>query len=48
MLGQVASMTPDYAKAKQAAERVFYLLDKVPHIDVYSSEGIKPVRKVAI
>ncbi|CAB4013881.1 Multidrug resistance 1 [Paramuricea clavata] len=42
MLGQVASMTPDYAKAKQAAERVFYLLDKVPHIDVYSKEGIKP------
>jgi hypothetical protein len=27
---------------------VFYLLDKVPHIDVYSNEGIKPVRKVAI
>ena len=46
MLGQVASMTPDYAKAKQAAERVFYLLDKVPKIDVYSEDGITPVSKM--
>jgi hypothetical protein len=45
MLGQVASMTPDYAKAKEAAERVFYILDRVPPIDVYSKEGKKPVTK---
>jgi hypothetical protein len=38
-------MTPDYAKAKEAAERVFYILDRVPPIDVYSKEGKKPVTK---
>ncbi len=48
MLGQVASMTPDYAKAKQAAQRVFYIMDKIPQIDVYSNNGNKPVRKARI
>ena len=45
ILGQVASMTPDYAKAKKAADRVFYLLDKIPPIDSYSDAGLRPVRK---
>lgn len=36
-------MTPDYTKAKRAAGRVFFLLDKVPEIDVYSNEGAIPV-----
>ena len=46
ILGQVASMTPDYAKAKKAADRVFYLLDKIPPIDSYSDAGLRPVRKI--
>ena len=46
ILGQVASMTPDYAKAKKAADRVFYLLDKIPPIDSYSDAGLQPVRKM--
>ncbi|XP_028416784.1 multidrug resistance protein 1-like isoform X1 [Dendronephthya gigantea] len=42
VLGQLASITPDYKKAKEAAERVFYLLGSVPDIDVYSEDGSKP------
>ena len=44
VIGQAASMTPDYVKAKQSAQRVFYLLDKVPVIDCFSDEGLRPVR----
>ena len=44
VIGQVVSMTPDYVKAKQSAQRVFYLLDKVPVIDCFSDEGLRPVR----
>lgn len=41
-LGQIASLTPDYTKAKQAANRLFHLLDKVPQIDSYGDYGIRP------
>jgi hypothetical protein len=45
MIGQVVSMTPDYQKAKQAANRVFHLIGHVPHIDSYSDAGKQPVRE---
>jgi hypothetical protein len=45
MIGQVASMTPDYQKAKQAADRVFHLIGNVPHIDCFSDAGKRPVRE---
>jgi hypothetical protein len=45
MIGQVVSMTPDYQKAKQAANRVFHLIGHVPHIDSYSDAGEQPVRE---
>lgn len=38
-------MTPDFVKAKEAAQRLFRLLDKVPPIDSSSNEGIRPVSK---
>ncbi|XP_070813730.1 bile salt export pump [Chaetodon trifascialis] len=40
-LGRASSYTPDYAKAKISAARFFQLLDRVPLISVYSSEGDK-------
>ena len=43
MIGQVVSMTPDYKKAKQAADRVFHLIGNVPRIDSYSDAGARPV-----
>ena len=43
ILGQVASMTPDYKEAKKAADRIFYLIQKIPEIDSYSEAGRKPV-----
>ncbi|KAJ6666730.1 hypothetical protein lerEdw1_020454 [Lerista edwardsae] len=41
-LGQTASFTPDYAKAKIAAAQMFALFERVPSIDNYSEEGQKP------
>lgn len=40
-LGRASSYTPDYAKAKISAARFFQLLDRIPKISVYSSEGEK-------
>eukprot|EP00794_Sanderia_malayensis_P011087 gene11087-12255_t len=37
--GQVASFAPSYIKAKVSAARIFRLLDRVPPIDTYSTEG---------
>ena len=48
IVGHVASMTPDFTQAKQAANRVFYLLDHVPPIDSYSNEGKQPVSESVI
>ena len=44
MVGQVVSLTPDYQKAKEAADRVFHLIGNVPRIDCYSDAGEQPVR----
>lgn len=46
MVGQVVSLSPDYKKAKQAADRIFHLLESVPHIDCYSDAGKQPVRDI--
>ncbi|KAL4636196.1 bile salt export pump-like isoform X1 [Arapaima gigas] len=40
-LGRASSYTPDYAKAKISAARLFQLLDRVPKISVYSEAGEK-------
>ncbi|TRY82938.1 hypothetical protein DNTS_008431 [Danionella cerebrum] len=40
-LGRASSYTPDYAKAKISAARFFQLLDRIPKISVYRSEGEK-------
>lgn len=42
-LGQTASFTPDYAKAKIAAAQMFALFERVPLIDNYNEDGEKPV-----
>lgn len=43
IVGQMVSMTPNYAKAKRAANRLFSLLERIPFIDSYSNEGKIPV-----
>ncbi|KAM9305687.1 bile salt export pump-like [Gastrophryne carolinensis] len=40
-LGRASSYTPDYAKAKISAARFFKLVDRIPKISVYNSEGDK-------
>ena len=42
-LGQANSFAPSYSKAKQAARRVFALLDRKSSIDSSSDNGIRPV-----
>lgn len=42
-LGQASQFAPDYAKAKASMNRIFALIDNAPSIDVYSTEGLKPV-----
>ncbi|EHB12084.1 Multidrug resistance protein 1 [Heterocephalus glaber] len=41
-VGQVSSFAPDYAKAKVSASHIIMIIQKVPAIDSYSSEGLKP------
>ena len=41
--GQAGAFAPNYAKAKLSANRIFFLLDRVPIIDGYSEDGEKPV-----
>ena len=41
--GQAGAFAPNYAKAKLSADRIFFLLDRVPLIDGYSTDGEKPV-----
>ena len=41
--GQAGAFAPNYAKAKLSADRIFFLLDRVPVIDGYSEDGEKPV-----
>ena len=42
-LGGATALAPDYAKAVTAAAQLLFLLDRVPEIDTYSTEGLKPV-----
>ncbi|XP_060229863.1 ATP-dependent translocase ABCB1 [Meriones unguiculatus] len=41
-VGQVSSFAPDYAKAKVSASHILNIIKKVPEIDSYSTEGLKP------
>ncbi|XP_040591761.1 ATP-dependent translocase ABCB1 isoform X2 [Mesocricetus auratus] len=41
-VGQVSSFAPDYAKAKVSASHIIMIIEKVPSIDSYSTEGLKP------
>ena len=41
--GQAGAFAPNYAKAKLSADRIFFLLDRVPVIDGYSEDGDRPV-----
>ncbi|OXB76842.1 UNVERIFIED_CONTAM: hypothetical protein H355_002535 [Colinus virginianus] len=40
-LGRASSYTPNYAKAKTSAARLFQLIDRLPKISVYSEKGEK-------
>ncbi|XP_039674599.1 bile salt export pump [Perca fluviatilis] len=40
-LGKASSFTPDYAKAKTAAARLFKLLDRIPKISISHTDGEK-------
>ena len=42
-VGGAAALAPDYAKAKTSAAHLLALFDRVPSIDTYSTEGLKPV-----
>lgn len=42
-VGQVSSFAPDYAKAKISAAHVIMIIEKIPMIDSYSTEGLTPV-----
>ena len=37
--GQVASMAPDFMQGKVSAARIFQIIDRVPAIDSFSTEG---------
>ena len=37
--GQIASFAPDYVAAKVSAARILKILDRIPMIDAYSTEG---------
>ncbi|XP_010585594.1 ATP-dependent translocase ABCB1 [Loxodonta africana] len=41
-VGQVSSFAPDYAKAKVSAAHIIMIIEKIPVIDSYSTEGLKP------
>ncbi|XP_059113272.1 ATP-dependent translocase ABCB1 [Peromyscus eremicus] len=41
-VGQVSSFAPDYAKAKVSASHIIMIIEKIPEIDSYSTEGLKP------
>lgn len=42
-LGRAFAVAPDFSKAKTATARMFKLMDYVPPIDKYNTEGLKPV-----
>jgi hypothetical protein len=48
VVGQTSSMTPDYTKAKVAAQKVFTLINSVPSIDNQSDQGLKLVSTISV
>ncbi|XP_032762926.1 phosphatidylcholine translocator ABCB4 isoform X1 [Rattus rattus] len=40
--GNTSSFAPDYAKAKVSASHIIGIIEKIPEIDSYSTEGLKP------
>lgn len=40
--GNTSSFAPDYAKAKVSASHIIRIIEKIPEIDSYSAEGLKP------
>ncbi|EDL84316.1 rCG41101 [Rattus norvegicus] len=40
--GNTSSFAPDYAKAKVSASHIIRIIEKIPEIDSYSTEGLKP------
>nr|XP_048289550.1 ATP-dependent translocase ABCB1 isoform X2 [Myodes glareolus] len=40
--GSASSFAPDYAKARVSASHIIMIMDKVPEIDSYGTEGLKP------
>ena len=47
-IGQASAFAPNYSKAKISANRIFFLLDRVPVIDNYSEDGEKLVGMLCI
>ena len=43
-IAQAGAFAPNYTQARLSANRIFFLLDRKPKIDNYSTEGEKPVR----
>lgn len=41
--GRITTFLPNYSKAILSAKRIFKLLDTVPEIDNYSTDGLQPV-----
>ena len=41
--GRISTFLPNYSKAVLSAKRIFKVLDTVPAIDNYSTEGLEPV-----
>nr|XP_006814548.1 PREDICTED: multidrug resistance protein 1-like [Saccoglossus kowalevskii] len=46
-VGQASSFAPDAAKAKVAANQIFFLLDRESEIDTSSTEGLKPEKCIS-
>lgn len=44
--GRISTFLPNYSKAILSARRIFKLLDTVPEIDNYSTEGLEPVSEL--
>ena len=44
VVGHAIASAPDYVQAKRAANKLFYLLKRIPLIDSYSNDGKLPVR----
>ena len=42
-IGQAGAFAPNYTKARLSSHRIFFLLDREPEIDGYSTDGKKLV-----